>query len=283
MLALSRAFGRTRAVSRFGFVAPTVAGLLLLAPIALVILPGCGGGSSGTPTDTAFFRTVGVELIDNFDPRNPVVFDRGNLTVNLVDSSSSNRTASGTLQLLGPSVILPSPTPTPTATPLLPASGAVNLQPVPGSYLLTGTANFIPAPETFTINLRGAISPTIPFTLTGSIGRNGVVVLNAQTKSGSVVIPMIVLQEPFKFTPTVPTATATGAPTAASTPIGGVTATPTATGTGTAFPTGTVAGTPIGNPTATARATATGSPQGTPGSPAGTPPSPIGTPPSGTF
>jgi len=280
MIPFSGAFGRTRVVSRFGIAAPLVAGVLLLAPIGLVILPGCGGGSSGTPGAVAFQRVVGVELVDNTNPNNPLVFDRGNLTVNLVDSSSSNRTASGTLQLLGSSVILPTGTFVPIPVGSLPSAGAINLQPVPGSYLLTGSANYIPSPETLTINLRGAISPNIPFTLTGSVGRNGIVVLRAQTRSGTVAIPMIVLEQPFAFTPTAPTATATTAPTASSTPINGVTATPTAGATGTATPTGTASGTPIGNPTATARATSTGSPQGTPGSPVGTPPSPVGTPPS---
>jgi len=267
-------------VSRFGMAGPLVAGLLLLAPVGLVVLPGCGGGSSGTPAAVAFQRVVGVELVDNTNPNNPVVFDRGNLTVNLVDSSFSNRTASGTLQLLGPAVILPTGTPVPIPVGSLPSSGSINLQPDPGSYLLTGSANYIPTPETFTINLRGALSPNLPFTLTGSVARNGIVVLRAQTKSGTVAIPMIVVEEPFKFTPTVPTATATTAPTATSTPISGATATPTAGATGTPTPTRTATATPVGNPTATARTTPTGSPQGTPGSPIGTPPSPVGTPPS---
>jgi len=276
MILLSRAFKRTRTASRFGIAGPLVAGLLLLAPVGLVVLPGCGGGGSGTPADIAFQRVVGVELVDNTNPNNPVVFDRGNLTVNLVDSSSSNRTASGTLQLLGPSVILPTGAPVPIPVGSLPPAGSINLHPAPGSYLLTGTANYIPSSEILTINLRGALSPNIPFTLTGNVGRNGIVVLRAQTQSGTVAIPMIVVEQPFAFTPTVPTATATGVPTATSTPIGGVTATPTAGATGTATPTGTARATPVGNPTATARPTSTGSPQGTP-------PSPVGTPPSGTF
>jgi len=248
----------------------------LLAPLALVVLPGCGGGSSNAPADIIFQRKVGVELINNGDPARPVVFDRGNLTIGVVDSSSSTRTASGTLQLLGSSVILPTATTNPTPSPRLPAAGTVNLQPLPGSYLLTGTANYSASGNVFTIDMRGALEPAIPFTLTGDLSDNGLAVLRAQTRSGTIVIPMRVVAQPFAFTPSGSSPT----PTATAIPNGTLTPTPTGTGapTGmaTAFPTATVTATATASPTQTAF------PSPTTPSPVGTPPSPVGTPPSPT-
>lgn len=238
------------------------AGASLLALPALLLIPGCGGGGNGPTPDTAFQRVVGVELLENSPAGTPVVFDRGNLTVGIVDSKSATKTASGTLQLLGSAAIVPTPTATVAgATPAL-ATGTINLHPTTASYLLTGTATYTGSSAPFAINMRGALKSDLPFTLAGSLEQGSIVVLRAQAQSGSVVIPMRVVQTPFAFATAVPTPAATTAATTIPN------ATPVATGTATA----------TGTPTGTALAT----PTTTPVSPVGTPVSPVGTPVSPT-
>lgn len=243
------------------------AGASLLALPSLLLIPGCGGGGSGATPGLAFQRVVGVELLDNSGTGTPVVFDRGNLTVGIVDSSSPVRTASGTLQLLGSAAIVPTPTATvagatPAPTPALP-TGTINLRPTTASYLLTGTATYTGSSAPFDINMRGALKSDLPFTLLGNMQRGSIILLRAQTQSGSVIIPMRVVEIPFAFATVAPTPVVTSVPNA----------TPVATPTGTATATGT--------PTATASATPV-SPVGTPVSPVGTPVSPLGTPVSPT-
>jgi hypothetical protein len=244
-----------------------LAGAALLAAPALLLVPGCGGGGSATP-DLAIERLLGVELLDTSDPNNPVIFDRGNLRVGLVDSAAAQKTASGTLQLLGGAAITPNPTPTATAFPTgLPRAGTINLRPSPGSYLLKGTANYTGSSNPFVLNLRGALKPELPFTLEGTFSPGSILVLRGQLKTGSVVIPMRVLSEsvPFVGTPPTPVATTTAT----------VSATATTTATTTATPSGTATSTPLFNAT----------PTSTPVSPFGTPVSPVSTPvsPGGSF
>ncbi len=246
------------------------AGVTLLTLPALLLVPGCGGGSGSSPT-VAFQNVVGVELIDNSDATKPVVFDRGNLTVGITDASSPNKTASGTLQLLGTSAIVPTPTATqpgvtPAPTPVLPSTGAINLRPSPGTYVLTGTATFTGSNAPFGINLRGAFQKELPFTLSGNLDAGSVLVLRVAAKSGSIVIPMRVVEKPFAFSHVVPTPIAT-----TGVPVATASATPSGTATATGTPTGTPTATTVATPTTTV-----------PTSPVGTPISPVGTPVSPT-
>ena len=238
---------------------------LLVAP-ALLLVPGCGGGGSGTSNFTSKSAS-GVELIDNSDPKKPVIFDRANLTINEMDTAASEKPVSGTLQILGKAVILPSSDPDPLPSGL-PAQGTLNIYPLPASYLLKGTATDTGSYGRFSLNVRGGLNKDVPFTLTGDLRSGQILVLRAQFKSGTVVIPMRVVDKPFAFIMAAPTP----APTliATATPTGTATATTTATPTGTATSTPTVGITPASTPVSPVG--------GTPPSPVGTPPSPIGSP-----
>ncbi len=254
MIASNRAFGRL------------LAGVALLAPPLLCVLPGCGGGSGASPESS--FDARGVEFFDPAEPGTPILA-RANLRVNFSSTSAGTKSATGYLLVIAPDGATnvsstATATATATATPTATATSTTGLavrqsRALPGDFLpgaatyqLEGSVSIASGSSPLQLNLRGAFSRRRPFTITGPLqpGANLTLTQTFVSDTGTTstgTLSMRVLDRLFLLPTTTRTATATPTTTGTATPTGTpfatatATSTPTVFGTATPTPTGTLA------------------------------------------
>ncbi|RYX83669.1 hypothetical protein EON83_13775 [bacterium] len=229
-----------------------LAGAVLMTMPALMLIPGCGGGGSGSGGSNVV-RKTGVNFFDAADTTK--VLTQANLSITFNRSTLTTQNVTGFIQVTGP----PSGT-TPTATTAANLNRQTralpnNYVPAPATYLITGTITLPSTTADPIVSLQGAFEPQRAFTINGTFGLDQNLTLTstrvqAGTPTTSGTLQLKVLDAPIVVTPTatpVATATPVGTPTGTTTatPSGTATATPVPTITPTAIPVGTATPTPF--------------------------------------